>query len=34
MKIWPGDWKNQLKRMNKKVDEDNGKALGIDNGQY
>ena len=24
MKLWPGDWEEQLDRMNKKVDEDNG----------
>ena len=32
MKIWPGDWKNQLERINLKVDEDNGKAVGMVNG--
>ena len=25
IKLWPGDWIDQLKRMNKKVDEENGK---------
>ena len=25
IKLWPGYWMNQLKRMNQKVDEDNGK---------
>ena len=25
IKLWPGDWISQLKRMNQKVDEDNGK---------
>ena len=25
IKLWPGDWIDQLKRMNKKVDEANGK---------
>ena len=24
IKLWPGDWVDQLKRMNKKVDEENG----------
>ena len=33
-KLWPGDWKTQLKRMNQKVDEENGKALGKRNGRY
>ena len=27
--IWHGNWKNQLKRKNKKVDEDNEKVLGM-----
>ena len=26
IKLWPGDWISQLKRMNRKVDEENGKA--------
>ena len=30
----PGYWKTQLKRINLKVDEDNGKAMGIGNGRY
>ena len=34
MKLWTGDWDNQLKRMNMKVEKDNGKALGMVNGQY
>ena len=34
IKLWPGDWNIQLKRMNQKLDKDNGKALGIGNGQY
>ena len=25
IKLWPGDWIDQLKRMNRKVDEENGK---------
>ena len=25
--LWPGYWISQLKRMNRKLDEDNGKAL-------
>ena len=25
IKLWPGDWIDQLKRMNQKVDEENGK---------
>ena len=27
IKLWPGYWISQLKRMNQKMDEDNGKAL-------
>ena len=34
MKLFPGYWKNQLKILNKKLDEDNGKAMGTGNGQY
>ena len=34
IKLWPGYWKTQLKRINQKVDKENGKALGIGNGQY
>ena len=34
IKIWPGYWKTQSKRMNQKVDKDTGKALVIYNGQY
>ena len=29
MKLQPRGWKNELKRMNMKVDEDNGKAVGM-----
>ena len=29
--LWPGDWKNKLERMNIKVDEDNGKSVGMVN---
>ena len=29
-----GYWKTQLNSMNQKVDEDNGKSLGIGNGRY
>ena len=25
IKLWPGDWIDKLKRMNRKVDEENGK---------
>ena len=32
--ILPGYWKNQLKRMNQNLDEENGKALVNGNGQY
>ena len=31
---WPGDWKNNLKRTNHTVDDENGKAMGIWNGPY
>ena len=34
IKLWPGNRTNQLKRMNQKVDEDNGKALGKGNVRY
>ena len=34
MKVWPGYWKNQLKRMHMKVNEDNGKATGTVNRRY
>ena len=33
MKLWTVDWKNQLERMNMKVDEDNGKYVGMLKGQ-
>ena len=32
--LWPRDLKNQLKRMNQKLDEENGKSMGIGNGRY
>ena len=32
--LLPGNWKTQLKRMNQKVDEDNGKSLNKDNVRY
>ena len=34
IKIWPGNLKNQLKRMNQKFYEENGKTLGKGNGWY
>ena len=34
MNLCPVDWKNQLKRMNKNVDEYNGKSLGMVNVWY
>ena len=34
IKLWPGNWKTQLKSINKKVDEENGKAFGKGNGRY
>ena len=34
IKIRPGNWKTLLKRMNQKVDEDNGEALGKVNVRY
>ena len=34
IKLWPGNWNNQLKRMNQKADEDNGKASGKINLRY
>ena len=33
MKLFPGGCKNQLERMNMKLDEDNGKAAGMVNGR-
>ena len=34
VKLWHGYWKTQLKIINKKLDEDNEKLLGIWNGRY
>ena len=34
IKLWPGDWVDQLKRMNKKVDEENGKQRVKGNVRY
>ena len=34
MKLCSGDWKNQLKMMNLRVDEYNGRTVGMVNGQY
>ena len=34
IKLWPGDWMTRLKRMNKKVVKDNGKALNKGNVRY
>ena len=34
IKPWPGNYKTRLKRMDQKVDEDNGKALVKGNRQY
>ena len=34
MNLLTGYWKNHLESMNMKVDEENGKAAGIVNGQY
>ena len=34
IKLWPGYWKTQLKMINKKLDEDNEKLLGIWNRWY
>ena len=33
MNLWPEDWKNQLKRISMKVDEENDKAVGMVNGR-
>ena len=33
MKLWPGDLEEQLDRMNKKVDDDNGRGWNQDNGK-
>ena len=34
IKLWPGNWKTQLKRTNQNVDEDNGKASNKGNVRY
>ena len=34
IKLWPGYWKTQAKRINLKVDEYNGKSMVIENGRY
>ena len=34
IKICPGDWMTQLKMINQKVDEDNGKELNKGNVRY
>ena len=34
IKLWPGDWINQLKRTNQKVDEDSGKTSNKGNVRY
>ena len=34
IKLWPGDWIDQLKRMNQKVYEENGKMLNKGNVRY
>ena len=32
--LWPENWKTQLKMINQKGDDDNGKELGKGNGLY
>ena len=34
IKLWPEDWISQLKKMNLKLDEENGKALNKGNVRY
>ena len=34
IKLWPGYWMNQLKRMNRKVDKENGKEFNKVNVRY
>ena len=34
IKLWPGDWEDQLYRINKKVDEDNGRGGTQENGRF
>ena len=34
IKLWPGDWIDRLRRMNRKVDEENGKQLVKGNVRY
>ena len=33
-KLWTVYWNNKLNRTDQKVDEDNGKSLGMGNGRY
>ena len=34
IKLWPGNWEENLKRINKKVDEENGKGGTQENGTF
>ena len=34
MKLWPVDWEEHLDRMNKKVDEENGRGGTQENGRF
>ena len=34
MKLWPGDWEEKIHRMNKKVDEDNGRGETQEDGKF
>ena len=34
IKLWPGDWYNQLETMKMKIDEDNGKYVRIVKGRH
>ena len=34
MDLWPGDWEEKIDRMNKTVDEDNGRGETQETGQF
>ena len=34
IRLWPGDLEEQLDRMNKKVDDNNGRGGSQENGQF
>ena len=34
IKLWPGDWEEQLNQMNKKLDEENERGGTQENGRF